>query len=215
MNIPLAAILGMCLLSPWPHAIVRYSAPMTAEWQSTQPEEKHPSESPQGSSAQTPSDQQKASDQSPAPPQPPCAANSQPGSTAKTDCKLAESNASKTRKRHRTHKSAAPTGTPADTSPTKTVVSNGGTDEPTINLTPGPSPKASQQRESTKELLATSEANLKKISARQLTANQQDTVKQIKSYIEQAETAANGGDVQRAYNLAVKANLLSAELAGH
>jgi len=64
-------------------------------------------------------------------------------------------------------------------------------------------------------LLATSDANLKKISGRQLNASQQDTVKQIKSYMDQAKKAATGGDVQRAYNLAVKANLLSAELAGH
>jgi len=40
-------------------------------------------------------------------------------------------------------------------------------------------------------------------------------VKQIKSYMEQAKGAAKDGDVQRAYNLAVKANLLSAELAEH
>ena len=64
-------------------------------------------------------------------------------------------------------------------------------------------------------MLATSETNLKKLDGRQLSANQQDTVNQIKSYMEQAKTAANSGDAQRAYNLAVKANLLSAELAGH
>jgi hypothetical protein len=32
--------------------------------------------------------------------------------------------------------------------------------------------------------------------------------------MEQAKEAENDGDVQRAYNLALKANLLSAELAG-
>jgi len=85
-----------------------------------------------------------------------------------------------------------------------------------VALSPDLSPQqASHQIESTDQLLATSDANLKKISGRQLSANQQDTVKQIKSYMEQAKTAANGGDVQRAYNLAVKANLLSAELVGH
>jgi hypothetical protein len=63
-------------------------------------------------------------------------------------------------------------------------------------------------------LLAATDADLQKISARQLSASQQDTVKQIKSYVEEAKEAAKDGDVQRAYNLAVKANLLSAELAG-
>jgi len=40
-------------------------------------------------------------------------------------------------------------------------------------------------------------------------------VKQIKSYLEQANKAAKDQDWQRAHNLAVKANLLSAELVGH
>jgi hypothetical protein len=81
-----------------------------------------------------------------------------------------------------------------------------------VDLSPERNPKPI---ESTNQLLATSNANLKKISGRQLSANQEDTVKQIKSYMEQAKTAANDGDLQRAHNLAVKANLLSAELAGH
>ena len=213
MNIPLAAILGTSLLLSWPRSIIVHSSLVMAVSQSTQPEEKHPSDSPQqGSSAQTPSDQQKASDQSPTPPQPPCAANSQPGSTAKTDCKPT---ASKTKKDHGNHKAGAPAKNTENDS-TKKVVRNGGTAEPNVNLSPGLNQeRASHQIESTKQLLATSDANLKKISGRPLTANQQDTVKQVESYVAQAKKATEDGDVQRAYNLAVKANLLSAELAGH
>jgi len=134
----------------------------------------------------------------------------------KSGCKPAESTGAKTKKHHRTHKAVAPAGTPAGTGPTKTVVRNGGIADRTVDLSPGLSQQqASRQIESTNQLLATSDANLKKISGRQLSANQQDTVKQIKSYMEQAKGAANGGDVQRAYNLALKANLLSAELVGH
>jgi hypothetical protein len=84
-----------------------------------------------------------------------------------------------------------------------------------VNLSPDPSPQASQQSDRTRQLLESSEANLKKISAHPLDESQQDTVKQIESYVDQARKAADDGDVQRAYNLAVKANLLSAELAGH
>jgi hypothetical protein len=85
-----------------------------------------------------------------------------------------------------------------------------------VDLSPGLSQQqASRQSESTKQLLANSEADLGKISGRQLSANQQDTVKQIKSYLDQARKAVIDGDVQRAHNLAVKANLLSAELVGH
>jgi len=75
--------------------------------------------------------------------------------------------------------------------------------------------QSSQQSEKTKQLLAASDLNLNKISGRQLTPTQQDTVKQIKSYMEQSRNARDDGDVQRAYNLALKANLLSAELVGH
>jgi hypothetical protein len=94
-------------------------------------------------------------------------------------------------------------------------VKNGSTEEPKVNLSPDPSPQTRQQIDHTKELLDSSEANLKKISARPLNESQQETVKQINSYMEQSKTASDDGDVQRAYNLAIKANLLSAELAGH
>jgi hypothetical protein len=217
---PLAAILGMCLLLPWPRPSLVPSMRAMAVWQSTQSQENQPSNSsPQSSAAQPPTDQQKASDQSAAPPQPPAATTPpcpENSSTVKSDCKPTESTGAKTKKHHRTHKAVAPAGTPAETGPTKTVVRNGGTADPTVDLSPDLSPQqASHQIESTNQLLATSDANLKKISGRQLSANQQDTVKQIKSYMEQAKGAANDGDVQRAYNLALKANLLAAELAGH
>ena len=134
----------------------------------------------------------------------------------KPDCKPAKSTGAKTRKHHPIHRTVAPEGTPGETGPTKTVVRNGSAADPTVDLSPGLSPQqASRQMESTNQLLAASDANLKKISGRDLNANQQDTVKQIKNYMEQSRTAATGGDVQRAYNLAVKANLLSAELVGH
>jgi hypothetical protein len=202
---PAAAVLGMCLLLPWLSANIVLSVPEIAVWQSTQSQENQPSNSPeQGSLGQPPTNQQKASDQSVTPPQPPsianqpCPENSQPGSSTKSDCKPPASTGAKTKKHHRT------------------VVRNGGTADPTVALSPGLSPQqASRQIESTKRLLAASDANLKKISGRQLSANQQDTVKQIKSYMDQANTAKNDRDFQRAYNLAVKANLLSAELVGH
>jgi len=67
----------------------------------------------------------------------------------------------------------------------------------------------------TDQLLASADANLKVIASRQLSAAQQDTVAQIKSFMEQARAASSNGDVQRAYNLANKANMLSADLKGH
>jgi hypothetical protein len=215
---PLAAILGVCLLLLWPQANI--VLPTTADWQSAPSKENQPSNSPaQSSSAQQATEQQKTSDQSTAPSQPPAAApgcqeNSQSGSNANPDCKPATP--AKTKKHPATHKSQAPAPKPTGTTPAKTVVKNGGTNEPIVDLSPDVNQKqASEQAVRTNQFLASSDANLKKISGRQLSASQLDTVKQIQSYIDQSKKAANDGDVQRAYKLAVKANLLSAELAGH
>lgn len=206
----LAAILGICVLSSWP-----FSMPAAAVWQSTSAQESQPSSSRQDSAA--PTDQQKAVQQPSVAPQPPapavapCPENSQTGS--KSDCKPTSSTGTKTTKKHH-HKTVAPAGTPAG--PTKTVVRNGGEADPTVELSPGLSPQqASHQTQSTKELLATSDANLKTLAGRQLSPSQEETVKQIKSYMEQAKAAEDDGEVQRAHNLAVKANLLSADLVGH
>ena len=72
--------------------------------------------------------------------------------------------------------------------------------------------QASQKLQHTNQLLSSTDANLKQIAPRQLSASQQDTVKQIKNYVDQAKVAVNKGDVERAYNLASKANMLSADL---
>jgi hypothetical protein len=96
------------------------------------------------------------------------------------------------------------------------VVRNGGTTDPVIQLAPGMSEEqASRQRQSTSQLLATTDTNLKQISARQLSLNQQDSVSQIRKYMEQAKAAEDAGDMQRAHNLASKALLLSDDVVKH
>jgi hypothetical protein len=95
-------------------------------------------------------------------------------------------------------------------------VKNGGATEPTLKISPGlTQQQASSQRRSTTQLLAGTDANLKRISAAQLNANQQDMVKQIQQYTEEAKAAGDAGDLERQHNLALKANLLSAELVKH
>jgi hypothetical protein len=110
-------------------------------------------------------------------------------------------------------KTATPASPPGD-APAKTVIRNGSAVDPPVDLSPKPGPQAPKQAEDTRRLLASTEDNLKKISGRPLSESDQDTVKQIETYIDQAKKATEE-DPQRAYNLAVKANLLSAELAGH
>jgi len=70
---------------------------------------------------------------------------------------------------------------------------------------------ASQQR-STDQLAAATDENLKKIAERQLTANQQEMVNQVKQFMDQSKTAIAAGDLASGHNLAQKAHLLSQEL---
>ena len=113
---------------------------------------------------------------------------------------------------HRKHAKATASGA----APEKKVVRNGGTTDPKVQLAPGVSAEqASRERQSTTQLLATTDTNLKQISERQLNSSQQESVSQIRKYMEQAKAAEAEGDVQRAQNLASKARLLSDDLVKH
>ncbi len=96
--------------------------------------------------------------------------------------------------------------------PRKKIVRNGGSDEPEIELQGGtPADQAASER-STEELTAATEENLKKISARQLSATEQETLEQIKQFMQQSKDALAAGDAALGHNLALKARLLSDEL---
>ena len=111
-------------------------------------------------------------------------------------------------------KPRAKTKTPVATPSGKVVVKNGGARDTSGQISPGISAEQElHQRETTSQLLATTEANLKKIEGRPLTSTQQNMLDQIHSYLSQAKTAANARDVTRARTLAFKAHLLSDELA--
>ncbi len=109
------------------------------------------------------------------------------------------------KKRKAARKSAA-TGPDAQ----KKVVHRGGTTEPTTQLAPQiTDEQAAKQRQNTNDLLASTDASLQKLSGRQLTQDEQDTVTQIRKFMEQVKEADKSGDLQRAYKLAVKAHLLT------
>lgn len=125
--------------------------------------------------------------------------------------------------RHRKPKAAAKIGQtgrkndadPSPGSPNKVVVRNGGAKENPGQIEPGvTTATAEQQRASTTLLLAATDANLKRLEARQLTKAEQSTVEEIRAYMRQAKTASDRGDTSRAETLAHKARLLSDELAG-
>jgi len=96
----------------------------------------------------------------------------------------------------------------------KVVVRNGGAKEGSAELAPAMSKEQEQHnRENTSQLLATTDANLKTVSGRQLTPTQQSMLEEIRTYVAQSKAATNAGDVARAHTLAYKAHLLSDELA--
>src|SRR5690242_11253577 len=98
----------------------------------------------------------------------------------------------------------------------KVVVRNGGARDDVIHLSPGGSrEQEAHNRENTDQLLATTDENLKMLASRQLSPSQQSTVDQIHSYMRQAKSAADSGDLARAHTLAFKAHLLSDDLAKH
>ncbi|PSH03763.1 MAG: hypothetical protein CXZ00_10445 [Acidobacteria bacterium] len=67
------------------------------------------------------------------------------------------------------------------------------------------------RKQTTEQLLRNSESNLAHIN-RWLSQSEQEMLRQARNYITQSTQALHGGDIERAYNLAVKANLLSNEL---
>jgi len=66
--------------------------------------------------------------------------------------------------------------------------------------------------QNTEQLLQAAEGNLRKVT-RQLSDGEQAMLRQARNYIDQSRSASQDGDLERAYNLAMKANLLSGELA--
>lgn len=103
--------------------------------------------------------------------------------------------------------------TPKNTAPQKTVVRQGGTAEPSIQLAGGSSGgDAKQNQQSTDQMLKETEDNLKKVTGPQLSAAQQNSVSQIRQFVKQSGEALKAADYERAHTLAWKAKVLSDDL---
>ena len=117
-----------------------------------------------------------------------------------------------TKPKPKPQKNVAKKPAPAPEKPSRTVVEDGGTRPAGAQLSASlPQDAAIHQQFNTAQLLEATEYNLKSIS-RQLTSDEQAMVRHIRSYVQQSRDATKDGDVQRAYNLALKAHLLSDEL---
>jgi outer membrane biosynthesis protein TonB len=75
-----------------------------------------------------------------------------------------------------------------------------------------PSSAVQSQTQNTEQLLRNSEGKLNGIT-RALSESEQSMAKQARNYIAQSRQAIQESEIERAYNLAVKANLLAEELA--
>jgi hypothetical protein len=92
----------------------------------------------------------------------------------------------------------------------KVVVKDGGSNETAVQLK-GTS-NEQQERSTTEQITAATEDNLKKVAGRTLDTSQQQTLSQVKEFLEQSKTAIAEGDLERGHDLAMKARLLSDEL---
>jgi hypothetical protein len=138
----------------------------------------------------------------------PVAGQNAPESVAKkkTDAGSASGNT----KRHQRAASAE------DGTPRKIVVLKGGASEPAAQIAPDISPaEATRERQSTEQWLGATGDQLKQLGGRPLDARQQETVGQIRNYMNGARSALQEGDVRKASTLAQKAHLLADDLVKH
>ena len=107
-----------------------------------------------------------------------------------------------------------PTATPATQEARNTLPAKpDSASAPLASLAPGPvKSDATHDQAATDNLLQTAENNLNGLK-RQLSKDEEDVVTQIKAFIAQSREASKNNDQVRAYNLAVKAQLLSDALA--
>jgi outer membrane biosynthesis protein TonB len=100
------------------------------------------------------------------------------------------------------------------TPPPRIVIQEGGVNSaPSTQVTAAmPHDQNTDNQRTTQQLLDATDANLRGLR-RTLSADERGIVEQIRSYMQQARDANKDGDLIRAHNLALKAHLLSDELA--
>ncbi len=101
---------------------------------------------------------------------------------------------------------------PAEKQPSRTVVTEGGAQPAAPQISASmPHDAAIHQRLTTAQLLEATDYNLRSVT-RTLNADEKAMLQHIRSYMQQSRDATKDGDTERAYNLALKAHLLSDEL---
>lgn len=205
---PLANIASVILLFASPNVAGKPAVHLQA-WQETEPQQAAPS-APQKDAPPEPTATQPKPDQA-APPSTEAVPAETPKPTPPPSKQKSKASGKKGRKSAKTTDPAPPPD-----GPTKKVVRNGSTKDPEVQFSSGQSQEqVSHQLQNTNQLLASAESNLKRMAVRQATPSQQETMKQVRMYMDQAKAAIGSGDLQRGHTLAFKARLLSDELVQH
>ena len=108
--------------------------------------------------------------------------------------------------------SSPATEAPKNCPPEKTIVPQGGVTEQSIQLAGGSAGDQTQKRDAANQMIAATEQNLYKLTGRQLSNAERDSVIQIRQFVDQSRTALTAGNLERAQTLAWKAKLLSEDL---
>ncbi len=159
-------------------------------------------------------DTQPVQPQNPPPTQEPQTANTKPPEkAANTPHKRPKTRPPVTKKPENEPEKPATTEEAKNIPPPRVVIQEGGANTTSGRVSSGaPADKSANNQASTQQLLDGTENNLKNIVKRQLSADEESTVAQIRDYIKQSQDASKDGDQVRAHNLALKARLLSDDL---
>jgi hypothetical protein len=175
-----------------------------------------PAEATKSSSAQSPGTQAPASNTKTSPAKkvrpkkkadPPAACDPAPANSG-----AAESNPATASPQPGGAQSSAAADPPKNCPPEKTIVRQGGISEQSIQLAGGSAGDQAQKRDAANQMIAATEQNLYKLTGRQLSNAERDSVIQIRQFVDQSKTALTAGNLERAQTLAWKAKLLSQDL---
>lgn len=146
----------------------------------------------------------------PQPPSAPAPAPSQPPVSVQPVTPQKAPQQSKPRNRPKPHKAPPKTASRSEAKPepAKTNMPDN-----SVQITADvPRAAVQSQRQNTEQLLRNSTSKLDHLT-RRLSDGEQGMARQARNYIAQSNQALETGDIERAYNLAVKASLLTNELA--
>ncbi len=147
----------------------------------------------------------------PAPPQPVSSESANPAPEPAPTTGAAPNNAQKPKPKPRKPAARKPEPTKPAEQPKPEPVIPAAPDHSVQITADVPRAAVQSQKQNTEQLLRDSEGKLAGIQ-RSLGESEQGMLRQARNYITQSNQALQSGEIERAYNLAVKANLLSNEL---